>query len=381
MPELKKLAYQTASELIDNQTDFLMFVKFCRKISHLLNNLENVSTINNLNDNPQGYGGAGFGRGMRKMALRWYGKYDPEQLANMFGEHRSMCHLTHRRFIMKAHLRTDGDKPLFKKNRTRRNRNEGADASTSQNVANVTNNDPISSTSSVAVPAANVAVANLAAPTQTVVQVATHETDRNHVFEYLMMTGTQYLGFLAEIPELGPGAKRMKALQILKTNMNIEDAANSITENNFTVDQMPAHLLENTIIWEKLLPDMTLKQCFDYFHTIRDFTFLNPDKRFADHFIQQLELKKDQLKIGDMCPIKLFMLKRLYDNNARYLSKTKADWYEKKVNKKMLKVNPLIQTHLASYFHLALSGVPMKSSAKFFFTIDLRMGNSKSEQP
>lgn len=367
VPQLKETAYHTASELIDNQTDFLMFVKFCRKISHHLNNLENASTINNPNDNPQGYGGAGFGRGMRKMALRWYGNYDPEQLANMFGEHRSMCHLTHRRVIMKAHLRTDGNKPLFKKNRKRiLISNEGAEASTSQTVASVANNnDPTPSTSSAAVPEE--------------VQVVAHETDRNHVFDFVLMNGTRYLNFLAGLPELGPGAQRMKLLQILKTNMNIENAAHSIIENKFTVDQMPAHLLENAIIWKKLLPDMTMKQCLDYFHTIRDFIFLNPDKEFANYFIQQLELKTNQLKNGDICPIMLFILKRLYDNNARYLSKAKADWYQKKVDKKKLMINPLIQSHLASYFDLALSGVPMKSSVKFFFTIDLRIGNSKSK--
>lgn len=373
VPALKEAAYRTAKELIDNQTDFLLFVKSCRKISHILNNLENASTINNTNDNPQGYGGAGFGKGMRKMVLQWFGKYNPEQLANMFGEHRSMCHLKHQRVIMKSHLRTDGNQPQFKKNRKRTNPAAGADATTSQN------NDPVPSTSSAVEPEANVATENLATAAETVVQVVAHETDRNHVFEFVMMNGTEYLNFLAGIPELGPGAQRMKLLQILKTNMNIEDAADSITENKFTVDQMPAHLLENAIIWEKLLPDMTMKQCLDNFHKIRDFTFLNPDKLFADRFIQQLELKKDQLKNGDICPIELFILKRLYKNNARYLSTTKADWYQKKVEKKKILVNSLIESHLASYFDLALSGVPMKSTAKFFFTIDLRKGNSESK--
>lgn len=377
MPELKEAAYKIASDLINNQTDFLLFMKFCRKISHHLNNLENASTINNPNDNPQGHGGAGFGKGMRKMILRWYGKYDPVQLANMFGEHRGMHHLTHRRLITKAHLRTDGNKRLFKKSRKRTNRNDGADAS--QNVADAENNDPIPSTSSAAEPANVEPAENLAATTEPIVQVVAHETDRNHVFEFVIMNGTQYINFLEGIPELGPGANRMKLLQKLKTNMNKEETGDLITENMFTVDQMPAHSLEWDKIWEKLLPNMTMKQCLDYFHTIRDFGFLNPGARLADIFIEQLELKKDQLRNGDICPIELFILKRLYDNNARFLSTTKADWYQKKVDKRHLTVNTRIQTHFASYIGLALSGVPIKSSAKFFLTIDLRMGNRKSK--
>lgn len=85
----------------------------------------------------------------------------------------------------------------------------------------------------------------------------------------MFCSGGQYLQYLADKPELGAGAQRLKEIQLLKTNENIDRAVQSIRRNKFSVAQIPAHLLEQERIWETLLPTLSARKLLNYFHTLR----------------------------------------------------------------------------------------------------------------
>lgn len=76
---LRTLANSEAITMITNQNDFLLFVHYYMKWSEIL----------------RGAGHKHFGHGMCRVVEKWYERHTPIDLANMFGEHRGLHHLTH----------------------------------------------------------------------------------------------------------------------------------------------------------------------------------------------------------------------------------------------------------------------------------------------
>lgn len=325
LEELRTLANSEVILLISEQEDFLLFINYCAKISVILRG------DNHLN----------FGHGMCRMIEKWYEKFSPIQLANMFGEHRSLHGWTHQSVIRKAHMRTKELTP------------PGAQAQPETNPE-------INSTISAAVPLQK-------------------DEDREHVFHFIFCKGSQeYLKYLEDKNELGSGAQRLKEIQILKTNENIESAAQSIRRHNFCLEQMPAHLLEKEKIWLDLLllPKLSSRNLLKYFNTLKDQGFLNKDSPFVHQFIKVFGNPRS-FKSENVCPIFLYIHKQLYEKNVRYLGTKKAEYYEKKMLKRKVTTNPVIQERLTDMFHQALFNAN-PAPAKFFLVIDLRRGNAKS---
>lgn len=204
------------------------------------------------------------------------------------------------------------------------------------------------------------------------------DTDREHVLKFLFKNGQDYLNYLSTITDpLGPGAQRMKQLQIFKTCEKTSDAIQQIKDYNFTLEQTPAHLLERAEIWDELLPTLTYADLLKYIHTLKDLKFLNPNHALAEKFVQALaDLDRCDRENPKICAIYVFLLKRLYEKNARYLETTKAIHYEKKVTKREVQINERVTKQLNILFeHLLVNSQP--TPAKYFVTIDLRKTNLK----
>lgn len=343
--ELRTLANTEAVTLITDQDDFLLFIHYCAKISAILRG------ENHLN----------FGHGMCRMIEKWYGKFSPVDLANMFGEHRSLHGWSHLSVIKKSHFRTRKQIALEAPSPTENSSNSVAQ--TYNEVASAANNETSTASTSNAPPAQAI--------------VSSVDDDREHVFHFVFCRGSQdYLKYLEDKPVLGPGAQRLKEIQLLKTNENIDSAVQSIRRHKFTLGQMPAHLLEKGKIWEALLPTLSSRTLLKHFNTLKDQGLLNPGSSFTEHFIEVFG-NPNTFKSEKICPISLYIHKQLYDENVRYLGSKKAEYYEKKVTKRKITTNPVIKKRLSEMFHQALFNAT-PASAKFLVVIDLRTGNAKS---
>lgn len=378
--ELRTLANTEAITLITKQADFLLFVHYCAKISAVL----------------RGGGHSNFGHGMCRLIEKWYEKRTPVDLANMFGEHRGLHGWTHNSVIAKAHMRTKkrvvtAAAPAATERTTAATAataaQETTTAATAAQEPTTEASAPIASSSNAAtenVSATASSNENGAAPvlsssTQTTPATVPNvdEDDREHVFQFVFMRGSiEYLQYLEDKTELGVGAQRLKQLQMIKTNENVDKAIESIRQHNFTLEQLPAHLLEKEKIWEALLPTLSYKTLLNHFHTLKDHGFLNRDSTFARTFVDIIG-NANKLKSENICPIFLYIQKRLYEKNLRYLGAKKAEYYEKKVLKRKIEPNQLVKERLDSMFEIALFNAK-PAPAKFFVVMDLRKGNVKS---
>lgn len=316
LEELRTLANDEAITMINDQGDFLLFVNYCTKISIVL----------------RGQGHLNFGHGMCRMIEKWYEKWSPVDLANMFGEHRGVHGWTHKSAIRKAHMRT-------KKRTAAEPAAAVAAAATNSATAQIANGS-VATTSNQ----------NTSSNAQI---VSANDDDREQVFRFIFCNGGQeYLNYLESNSELGPSAQRLKNLIILKTSENVDNAIASIRQHKFTIGQMPAHLLEKREIWDALLPTLSVRQLLLHFPTIKDLGFLNENTPFARKFIDLLGNPNHGEKI---CPISLYILKRLYGKNVRSLGTVKAEHYEKKMQKRKITPFQLIKECLDGMFNQALS--------------------------
>lgn len=338
--ELRTLAYEEALTLIDNQADFLMFMKYCVKMKAALN--ENDA------------GRKGFGKAMRKLVKKWYGKHTNIELADMFGEHRGLYKWTHRDVIALAHLN-----PKIRHPSIVAAASVATTASESQSTAPTT-----------------VAAADAAA--DGIPREAT--TDRENVLQFNFKNGQRYLKYLSDLEQpLEEGALRMKALQQYKTNESSPDAVDQIRANGFKLNQTPAALLERIEIWDALLPSLTYRELLEKLFTLKDLGFLNPDRRFAKKYVKELQnLTKCDGESPRICPIHVFITKRLYEKNERYLAKTKKVHYAKKMEKRGVQINESLSNQLTVLFEHTLAH-GKRAPANYFIAMDLRSGNRSSE--
>lgn len=250
---------------------------------------------------------------------------------------------------------------------------EGTSNSNAQNANAV----PSTSTASPSTSNAQPATATATAPSSSSSTLSIDD-DREQVFQFVFCNGSQeYLKYLDGKTVLGAGAERLKALQMLKTNENIDSAVKAIQRHKFTIDQMPAHLLEQQKIWDALLPTLSTRSLLHHFHTMKDHGFLNDDSAFTKKFLNFFG-KSDTLKSENICPIDVYIQKELYTQNMRYLCLKKAEFYKKKMQKRKVTTNPLIVNRLNEMFDQTLQNAkPMP--AKFFIVMDLRRGNVKSK--
>lgn len=346
--ELRALANNEAISLITNQNDFLRFVNYCVKISAVL----------------RGGSHKNFAHGMCRIIEKWYEKWSPVDLANMFGEHRGLCGLTHQSVIKMAHMRTK-KRTAPEVTATTEGTSNSMEQSGSDSVSATNNANSSTSVSTSAQTAPQVEPSSNA-----------NDDDREQVFQFIFCNSSQsYLKYLDDKHELGPGAQRLKDIQILKCNENVDSAIESIHEHKFTVEQMPAHLLEIDKIWEVLLPTLSSRALLNYFHTLNDHGFLNENTAFTQNFINVF-CDSNKVKAEKMCPILLYIQKQFYDKNVRYLATTKAKYHEKKRIKRNIKKNEVIVERLNDMFRLALFNAT-PASAKFMVVMDLRRGNAK----
>lgn len=339
------LANNEAISMINDQADFLLFVSYCAKISVVL----------------RGERHSNFGHGMCRIIEKWYEKWSPVELANMFGEHRGMHSWTHQTVICKAHMRTE-----------KRTASEPAGAAAATVTVAATTSNSVAQNANDSVATENNENRSSIAQTE-----PTNGDDREKVLHFIFCNGShKYIDYLENGTELGVGAQRLKNLQILKTNENIDSAIESIRQHKFTITQMPAHLLEKEKIWEVLIPTLSVRQLLHYFHTVKDHSFLNENTPFARAFIDALA-NPIKIKTEQICPIELFILKRLYSKNVRYLGTKKAEYYNKKVLKRKISINTMITERLNEMFNTALHK-SNAAPAKFMVVMDLRRGNSRS---
>lgn len=367
LEELRTFANNEVITLINDQADFLLFAHYNKKISAIV----------------RANGHTHFAHGMCRVIEKWYEKYSPVDLADMFGEHRGLHGLTHQSIIKKAHMRTKKRTPLNNDaaNITDSNPNTEANNTNTPSTSNNLTSDGGAS-SSVAQNAETSAQNNEDNTSVDEVQPASlslsNEDDREQVFQFIFCSGSQeYLKYLEDKPELGAGAQRLKNLQILKTNENIDSAVESIRRHNFTLEQMPAHLLEKQPIWEALLPIQTSRSLLGHFHTLKDLGFLNEDTPFTRTFLSVFG-ESNKFKSEKICPIYLYIQKRLYSQNMRYLGAKKSEFYEKKIMKRKVRTNPLIESRLERMFDQALFNAA-PAPAKFLIVMDLRASNAKSK--
>lgn len=371
--KLRTLANNEAISMINDQADFLLFIHYYKKISAIIRT----------------DGHTHFAHGMCRVIEKWYEKYTPVDLANMFGEHRGLHGLTHQSVIKKAHMRTKKRTPNEASNTNLSATNSDAaniSNATEENVNVIENTNAPSTSNEVAPDMApqntnstpnnqNNATTSDTQPTATPLST---EDDREQVFQFVFCSGSQeYLKYLEDKPQLGEGAQHLKHLQILKTNENIDSAVQSIRRHKFKLEQMPAHLLEKQAIWEALLPTLSSRTLLNHFHTLKDRGFLNDDTPFTRSFLNVFG-NISKLKSEKICPIYLYIQKKLYHENVRYLSSKKAEYYEKKVMKRKVTTNRLIEERLDCMFNQALFNAS-PSPAKFFIVMDLRRGNAKSK--
>lgn len=308
---------------------------------------------------------------MCRLVEKWYAKWSPVDLANMFGEHRSLHAWTHNSVITKAHMRTKKRGVV----ETTPANPPPASAEGAAGTESATGTASSNQDNGAASVLAEESHSTRATPTST---TATDDDDREHVFQFVFTKSSQdYLHFLEDKTELGPGAQRLKEIQILKTNENIDNAVQSIRQHKFTLEQMPAHLLENGKIWEEFLPTLSYHTLLKRFNTLKDFGFLNTDAPFARKFFDAIG-DANKLKSENICPIQFYIQNKLYGKNVRYLGTKKAEYYEKKVLKLKIEPNPVIKDRLNEMFHVALLNAK-PAPAKFFIVMDLRIGNRRSK--
>lgn len=318
--DLRRLAYATALTLLKNQQDFFLFVKYCTDISIKM----------------RGGQRKGWASGLRKCVSRWYAQFTPLQLANMFGEHRGQHTWTHRDFWVLAHIKCDATSAPI---------DAEAGASTATTPA---------------------------------------DADRTIVSKFIFTDGQEYLTYLdaattANGGVLPEGAQRMRELQVFKTNENIDNAIAQIRQHGFKLQQTPVHLLHNAGIWDALLPSLSYRELLDNLFTMKDTGILNEANPFLRKYLAALDnLKNCTETKPQICPIRVYLLKQLYNKNVRYLPTHKAEKYEKKMAKRH--INPIvsISRELCMVLdHTLNTAKPVP--AKFFITIDLRKSNEKSK--
>ncbi|XP_031638716.1 60 kDa SS-A/Ro ribonucleoprotein-like [Contarinia nasturtii] len=329
---LRTAANTAAIDLDMGQNDFLYFNKYCAEISVVL----------------RGQNQLNYGHGMCRVVEKWYAKFTAEQLANMFGEHRSLHGFTHRSVIKLSHFRTK--KP--------------------DTTNPATEDDAIPSTSTQT-------TQTRASPPEP----ADEELlDREQVFKFIHVRGTQeYFKYLDTQPHIGPAAKRLKTIEELKVNENVDTAIQSIRDNQFTIEQLPAHLLETDRVWREILEyEKSTRTLLKHFNTLKDFRFLNasytPD--FATDFLKVFGSNKTAFIEENICPVFLYIFKQLYSKNIRHLGTEKARYYKQKVEKRNISTNKAIEKRLDSMFELALyNAKPI--NATFMIVMDPRKGNQK----
>lgn len=335
--ELRRLAYSTAETMLKSQHDFMLFVKYCVDISVEMN----------------GENRKGWGKGLRKMIARWYAKFTPVELANLFGEHRGLFKWSHRDLWILCHIKYDTPPPPA----------EGASAQTA--TAEV---DPAEGPSAAATSAEGASV-----------EVPATATDREIVAKFIYKDGQEYLRYLETVVPvegtLQPGALRMRELQLFKTNESPADAVAKIQQHGFSLEQTPPHLLHHAAVWEALLPSLSYRELLLKLYTLKDLGFLNAEHPFSNKIASALvNMEHCDRAVPAICPIYLFILKTFYEKNVRYLDSTKAEKYEKKMTKRKVKPNPLIIKQLNIVFEHTL--LTAKSSpANFMIVMDLRQSN------
>lgn len=336
--ELRTLAYEEALTLIDNQADFLTLMKYCVKIKAALNG-SGVEGENNASRR-------GFGKAMRKLVSKWYGKFSNIELADMFGEHRGLYNWTHKDVISLAHLNPKISHPPV---------DEAAAVPSTSTTPSTPEN-----------------VSNQMPPGVL--------ADREHVLQFIYKHGQDYIKYLngLEVP-LGEGALRMRALQQYKTNENTQEAISQLQANKFKMNQTPAQLLERVEIWDALLPQLTYHELLDKLFTLKDLALLNPDRRFAKKYVKALNnFGKCNAENPRICPIRVFIMKRLYEKNERYLARTKKIHYAKKMEKRGIVINESLKKQLNTLFEHTLDN-GRRVPANYFISLDLRSGNAPSE--
>lgn len=317
--ELRRLAYSTAVTMLKSQHDFMLFIRYCVDLSVKMN----------------GENRKGWGKGLRKMIVRWYAKFTPVELANLFGEHRGLFKWSHRDLWVLCHIRNDTPAPPA----------EGAEGASAEVTATA--------------------------------------TDKEIVAKFIFKDGQEFLRYLeTAVPVEGtlqPGALRMRELQLFKTNESPADAAAKIQQHGFSLEQTPPHLLHHAEVWEALLPSLSYRDLLSNLYTLKDMGFLSADHPFSRKIIGALaNLDKCGKAVPAICPIYLFILKTFYKKNVRYLDSTKAEKYEKKMKKRKVEPNPLVTKQLNITFEHTL--LTAKSSpANFMIVMDLRQSNVKRE--
>lgn len=388
---MKTLAYQEALTLINDQDDFLTFIKYCVKIKAALSG----------NDARR----KGFGNGLRQLVNKWYGKFSNVELANMFGEHRSLHSWAHKDVFSLAHFNPKAsNRPESTSAATTLTATSasaapaatsGASAATTSAatvasaavdalVTSATSASPAATSGASAATgsAATGASASSATPAnvQSNVISSAVSTDREHVLKFNFKHGTEYLKYLDGLEEpLGQGTLRMKALQQYKTNESTMLAVAQIKANRFKLNQTPAHLLERADIWEALMPHLTYNELLDNLFKLKDRGLLNPDRRVAKRYVKALsKMGRATSESPPICPIRVFILKRMYEKNQRYLARTKEILYAKKMEKRSVVVNDALVMQLNVLLEYTLDH-GRRAPANYFITLDLRSGNTPSE--
>lgn len=261
----------------------------------------------------------GFGNGLRKMVTRWYAQYSPLQLAEIFGENRGQYNWTHRDVWKLAHVKCE----------------------------------------------------------------ETADRDRVMVVKFVFVNGQDYLKYLKQFVSNGgrlqAGAVRMKALQMFKTNESLPSAIVQIHKYGFKLKNSPPHLLHYTGIWDAFLPSLSYSELIDNLFTLKDLGHLKDGHPFYAEYLTALgKLENCTTSEPKINPIKVFILKRLYEKNVRYLTMAKSNQYEKKVEKRNLIPDTKVIKQLGLILnHSLLVNKPV--SAKFFITIDLNTNSRRRE--
>lgn len=315
--KLRVQAYSVAAQIIKDQADFLLFVKYCADINAKLH----------------GNNRKGFGSGLRKMVGKWYGQYTPLELANIFGEHRGQHKWTHRDLWSLAHLK-------------RTNVVDGTEA------------------------AADSAATAVDSDRDMVVKFIFK--DGQEYLKYLH----QSLPSHGSLPE---GAARLKALQMFKTNENVTTAIEQIRTHGFTLKYVPSHLLHHVSVWDALLPSMSYTELLDNLFTLKDLGHLKDGQPFVTQYLNALARLEDCSRSEPkVCPVSVFTLKTLYEKDLRYLAPEKSSRYERKMEKRGLKSDKRIAQRLNIILDHAMI-VAKPTPAKFFLTIDLNKNTKKSK--
>lgn len=310
LPELRQKAHDEAITLIDNQKDFIFFIRCCVELKRSMTGDNNRR---------------GIGKGLRRVINKWYNNHTEIQLANIFGEHRKLFGWSHRDILQLSHIKTIPSQNV------------------QQNPSNVEENRPLS--------------------------------DREIIIKSQFMSSNRFVAHVESIEQPGEGTRRLRILMELKANECIETAVDAIKSNNIPLEQIPSHLLECTEVWEAIIPTLSVHVAIDKLNTLKDYGFLNGDHRFAKKYIKLItDLDKCDAECLKICPIKLYILKKMYEKNERYHCPTKRTFYEKKKENKKIVVNKTISKKLDLLFDHLLTK-QQKTATKYFITLDLRCKN------